>query len=81
MFGAADAIEHVDHAFAGADGVAAPAQADPYFRRMPQRTPVPGMAPVRVAMITSPEPMYSAHQIMEGPTIARPRGGDLISPG
>lgn len=47
---------------------------------MAQITPVPKMAPVRVARITSPEPMYSAHHTKAGPTsvkIARPLGGTL----
>ncbi len=40
-------------------------------------TDVPSKAPVRVARMTSPEPMYSAHQTKDGPTtarMARPRG-------
>ena len=44
-------------------------------------TPVPKIAPVRVANITSPDPIYSAHQIKAGPTnakTARPLGGCLI---
>ena len=32
-----------------------------------QIIPVPNMAPLRVARITSPEPMYSDAQTMEGP--------------
>ena len=40
------------------------------------------MAPVRVARMTSPEPIYSAAQTNDGPTrakTARPTGGFLIS--
>jgi hypothetical protein len=53
-----------------------------YFKKIPRRIAqipaVPRMAPVRVAMITSPEPMYSAAQTSDGPTsarIARPVNG------
>ena len=43
-----------------------------------QSTPVPRMAPVRVARITSPEPMYSEHQTIDGPianSSPKPTGG------
>lgn len=39
------------------------------------------MAPVRVAMITSPEPMYSAVQTKDGPTrakMAKPVAGRVM---
>jgi hypothetical protein len=56
-----------------------------YFSTIPATiahiTPVPKIAPVRVAKITSPEPMYSAHHTKAGPTtakIARPLGGSLM---
>ncbi|MHC4540775.1 MAG: hypothetical protein ACYS74_13495 [Planctomycetota bacterium] len=56
------------------------------FRKMPttmvHSTAVPRIAPVRVAMITSPEPIYSAAQTKDGPTIARaarPTGAFLIA--
>jgi len=56
-----------------------------YFKKIPittaQMMEWPNIAPVRVARIISPEPMYSAHQTKDGPTrakIARPFGGDSI---
>ena len=46
-----------------------------YLRNIPmitaQRIPVPSIAPLRVAKITSPEPIYSEHQINDGPIRAR----------
>jgi hypothetical protein len=35
------------------------------------KIPVPKMAPLRVARITSPEPMYSEAQTIDGPRTAR----------
>ena len=79
------AVEHINHTFAGADSVAVPLSPIQYFKNMPtmtaQRTAEPSIAPVRVAKITSPEPIYSAHQTKDGPTkarTARPRGGVRI---
>ncbi|MBN2274594.1 MAG: hypothetical protein JXR41_01655 [Bacteroidales bacterium] len=46
-----------------------------------QMTPMPRIAPVRVARMTSPDPMNSGHQMMEGPTSSsndRPRGGEKL---
>jgi len=55
------------------------------LRKIPKATAqmieVPNMAPFRVASITSPEPMYSAAQTIDGPTspkIAKPFGGGDI---
>ena len=53
-----------------------------YFSTIPATmahiTAVPRIAPVRVARITSPEPIYSAHHTNAGPTISKiamPVGG------
>jgi hypothetical protein len=50
--------------------------------KMAHKIEVPNIAPVLVASITSPEPIYSAHHTIDGPIIEKiinPRGGFFIS--